>query len=681
MPASAAWIASTTAGGVCAGAISVQLSEFSLTALAGYAEFQNHPSFFLYGVLNATIGGPPAFFVTGLAAGLGFNRRLVIPDVSGVASFPLVAWAQGQGAPSMDPKQPIGDQVNKALAQLAQSGVVAPSVGDYWFAAGIEFTSFEIIHSFALLTVSLGTSVEIALLGLSPLTVPPDDPSPVAVVQLALEVSFSSSSGLLAVAGLLTGQSYVLAPECRLLGGFAFYLWFSGEHSGETVLTLGGYNPNFDVPDYYPAPPRVGLNWQVTPELSINGGLYFALTTNVVMAGGRLSAVWSSGPVSAWFTYWADFLMTFKPFHYYIDGGIDLGASFTVDLGLFSLSATVHLGVQLALWGPEFAGRAIVDLDVISFTIHFNDHLENPDTAISWSDFVAHLLPQQSPSGRAMGRRGQLPAPARTADVAAAGPAAAQIAVLRGLVRALEANASGPVWLVNAETFQCAILTVVPSKNVVLSPDPASPDVSNLQWAPDNQQPHNPDGSVIAPNLDFGVGPVNIAPADFQPELTISVNGPADTTFDVVRRFSNAPKALWERKSFDAHGTPLVDPSSGLTQATISNALVGLTLQPNAPRPDRTLPVPLESLLFNLDDIETFAASPGIPPDSNPFTDQTVAGTITAPAVEAVRLALLFAIAAQGMPVSSAVDVSALAHLGGNELEAAPVLRLLGEQQ
>jgi len=212
------------------------------------------------------IGGPPPFFVTGVAAGLGFNRKLVIPSVSGVANFPLVAWAQGIGTPSMDPDKPIGEQVGAVLASLAQSGVVAPSVGDYWLAAGIQFTSFELVTSFALLTVSLGTDVEIALLGLSTLSIPPDVAEPVAEVQLALEVAFSYDKGLLAVAGQLTPNSYVLSRSARLTGGFAFDLWFRGDHAGEFVLTLGGYNPSFTVPGYYPVVPRVGLTWQVVPR-------------------------------------------------------------------------------------------------------------------------------------------------------------------------------------------------------------------------------------------------------------------------------------------------------------------------------------------------------------------------------------------------------------------------------
>lgn len=662
------------------GALSVRAPELSLAALAGYAEYQDHPSFFLYGVLDAPLGGPPAFFVTGVAAGVGFNRKLIVPDVSGVANFPLVQWAQGNGTPSMDPTQPIGDQVTDALTKLAQAGVVAPSVGDYWFAAGIQFTSFELVNSFALLTVSEGTDVEIALLGLSTVTVPPMDPSPVAEVQLALEVAFAYSTGLLAVAGQLTNNSYVLSRSCRLTGGFAFYLWFKGDHAGETVLSLGGYNPSFTVPDYYPSVPRLGLNWQVVPELSITGGLYFALTPNVIMAGGKLSAVWNSGPIRAWFTYWADFLMTFKPFHYYIDGGIDLGASFTIDLWLFSISVTIHVGVDLALWGPEFAGRATVDLSIISFTITFNDQTQNKDTRIEWSKFVEQLLPAQPVPAKLAVRSGR---PLIEADAASDPPPAAvvQINVTNGLVRELAALPSGPCYLVNAETFQCAVLTVIPSKSVIFSPDPTQPQLTNLEWAPDEQQPHNKDGTLTAVNVDFGVGPSQLTPAQFQPSLTLQMASPEDSVLQAIRRFTSAPKALWENKTYDEHGVPQVDPATGLTQSGIPGALVGLTLVPYVAGPDFTRPVPLDSLLFTLDDnVQPFAWSPGVAPTSDTFTDQTVAGTITAPTVASVRSLLLGAMAAQGVGVATTVDVSSLADPANNDLQAAPRLRLLGEQ-
>jgi hypothetical protein len=667
------------------GALSVRVPEFSLAAFAGYAEYQDHPSFFLYGVLDVPLGGPPPFFITGVAAGFGFNRSLVIPPVSGVATFPLVAWAVGgAGTPSFDPTKPIGDQVKKAITLLMNAGVVAPTVGEYWFAAGVRFTSFEIIDSFALLTLSFGPVVEIAVLGLSTLTIPPDDPKPVAEVQIALEVSFSPTTGLLAVAGQLTPNSYVLSKSCRLTGGFAFYLWFSGDLAGQTVLSLGGYNPNFTVPKYFPVVPRLGLTWQVIPELNITGGLYFAITPNVVMAGGMLSAVWHSGPIRAWFSYWADFLMQFSPFHYYVDGGIDLGASFTVDLWLFSISVTIHVGVTVALFGPPFAGTATVDLSIISFTIHFgNQDAPAPKTSIPWSDFVMQLLP----SGRAQQKQRALPrGRLLLADAAAPAPAPSpppactQINVTTGLTRTLPANANVPVYLVNGTTFQCTVLTVIPNKTVTFDPNPSNPQDQNIQYAPDGQQP-NVKGVPIQPNTDFAAGPADISAADFQPTLELSLTTTnTDSVLLAIRRLTNAPKAFWETKAFDANGVPKTDPSTVLTESTIPNALVGFTLIPQVTQKDYTRPVPMDTLLFGLDDFEPFAWSPGVPPTTDSFTDQTVADTIMSSNVVTMRLALLGALAAQGVTVDQTVNVQSLQDAANNDLDAAPRLQLLGEQ-
>lgn len=68
-----------------------------------------------------------------------------------------------------------------------------------------------------------------------------------------------------------------------------------------------------------------------------------------------------------------------------------------------------------------------------------------------------------------------------------------------------------------------------------------------------------------------------------------------------------------------------------------------------------------------------------MPPEGDRFTGQTVAGTIADPAVAGVRGALLGALAAQGVTVSTTVDVSQLAGPATTGLQAAPRLRLLGE--
>src|SRR5439155_19296493 len=89
------------------GAAVLKAKALTLSAIGSYAYLDGHPSLFIYAVLDYPIGGPSFFFVTGLAAGFGYNRALIVPPVEGVAQFPLVAEATkkspaptgGTGAP------------------------------------------------------------------------------------------------------------------------------------------------------------------------------------------------------------------------------------------------------------------------------------------------------------------------------------------------------------------------------------------------------------------------------------------------------------------------------------------------------------------------------------------------------------------------------------------------------
>lgn len=639
------------------GELIIGASNITISALGAYGQVEGQSSLFLYAVLDYPIGGPPYFFVTGLAAGFGYNRRLLIPPLSGIPTFPLVQWAMGTGNPPVsDPSGNIGAQVTKVLTTLSESGVVAPSVGDDWIAAGIRFTSFELVDSFALLTVIFGNQFEVALLGLSRLSVPPQVTPPVALVELELVATFVPAQGLLAISAQLSPQSYVLSKDCHLTGGFAFYVWFSGQFAGDFVITLGGYSPMFTPPAHYPSVPRLGMNWQVTSELTISGSLYFALTSTAIMAGGSMSAVWSSGPIRAWFSVRADFLMVFTPFHYYIGASIQLGASFKVDLWFTTVTMTIHLGVGIEIWGPEFTGVATVDLSIISFTIRFGGSGQNTATTVSWGTFVDQLLPGGSNSGNRL---------AATAGAPAPGPAIVQINVSGGLISTYDNNGT-PLYLVNAEKLVLTTQAAVPSKTSSFS--------SNITLAPADQQPRE------TPNTNFGVGPTGTDSAGFQSNHEITITSTATGAFEAVRTLSNVPKALWQKKNFNRKGVPVgVDP---LNDTTITNVLTGFSLVPVAPVPDHTLPIELQFLQFTIDpNIQHFSWSNPYFTQSDPFSDQTVAATINSGDTLNNRPKLLAAVNRNGLHVSTNVNVAVLADPVTNYLLAPPMLRILGEQR
>ncbi|GAB3843979.1 hypothetical protein GCM10028822_00760 [Hymenobacter terrigena] len=388
------------------GAATIKTTGFALSAMGSYCYYDGHPSLFIYAYLEKALGGPSFFFVEGLAAGFGYNRALVMPDISQVANFPLVAQVMGGSS--------VPAETNPAMALQAQlkalSAYVPPSVGDIFLAVGVKFSSFKLINSFALLVVSFGNRMEIDLLGQSNIVVPLQElgkaVTPLAEVKILLMAKYLPDEGFLAVMAQLSPDSYIFSKDCHLTGGAAFYSWFKGEHEGDFVATVGGYHPAFKVPAHYPSVPRLALNWQVSEQLSVKGDMYFALCAHAFMAGGHLEAVYEDGDFKAWFKAGADFLVTWQPYHYEASIYVSMGASYTIHF-FGSHTISVDLGADLAIWGPEFSGRATVHIYVCDITIHFGANDSAELKPITWDDFKTKCLPEASKVLGAAVARGQ----------------------------------------------------------------------------------------------------------------------------------------------------------------------------------------------------------------------------------------------------------------------------------
>lgn len=449
----------------------VKTGTFALSAIGSYAKLNGHHSLFVYAVLDYPLGGPAFFFVTGLSAGFGYNRALRIPDVAKVAEFPLVAEAVSGASKIVDLREELG--------KLKE--YIPPTIGEYFLAVGIKFTSFKMVDSLALLTVSFGERFEIDVLGLSTLVMPAaaKDITPLAEVQMAIKASFIPDQGFLGVSGQLTSASYILSKSCHLTGGFAFYCWFSGEHAGDFVLTLGGYHPSFRPPDHYPGVSRLGLNWNVDTNLAIKGELYCALTPHSLMAGGCLEATWQSDDITAWFKASADFLIAWKPYHYDAAMSVDVGVSYTYHL-IGTHHITVNVGADLHIWGPEFSGNAHIHLSVISFDVSFGSSSSSSPQPIEWGTFKESFLP---------------------GDDAVCG-----ISIRDGLVREAVTEEEESIWVVNPKDFSLVTNSVIPSKEAFRGEDNEAIDIA---------------GNA---NANFGIGSMGVKSGDLCSKHTIEIS-------------------------------------------------------------------------------------------------------------------------------------------------------------
>ena len=112
------------------------LDTFQLSAIGGYSQTdKGEASIFLFAVLIAPIGGPPFFFITGIAGGFGYNRKL--PPPGPVASNPFMQLMNGG-------LQLSGDDAVQFKALSSEFMVMA---SDYWVAAGVKFTTFGFIQA------------------------------------------------------------------------------------------------------------------------------------------------------------------------------------------------------------------------------------------------------------------------------------------------------------------------------------------------------------------------------------------------------------------------------------------------------------------------------------------------------------------------------------------------------
>lgn len=368
------------------GELTIQYQQFSFVGLGSYqpAAEGRKEAFFAYLFVGYAFGGPPCFYVTGLAAGFGVNQKIQVPDIWHIADFPFIQAAEG--------KKKAG---NAGEILEAAGSYIKTEEGSDFITAGVRFTSFGMVESIVLLNVEFGRKLEISLLGLSQMDLPPKASNPIVHGTLALKAVFCPEDGILQIEGALTSEAYIFTKDCHITGGFAFYSWFSGEHAGDFVITVGGYHPNFQKKPHYPTVERVGIRWNISKELSLSGEAYFALVPSCLMAGGKLDLLYQAGKLKAWCHLAADFLIQWNPFYYDIAVSASLGVSYRLDLLFIHHTFTLEVSASMHLWGPEFAGEVRIKWSIISFTIGFNRNSKRGALPICWKEFRERFLDEK----------------------------------------------------------------------------------------------------------------------------------------------------------------------------------------------------------------------------------------------------------------------------------------------
>jgi hypothetical protein len=366
------------------GMLLIQITQFGFVAVGAYSQPNDaqgkYTSLFVFAGIFIVVGLPPIVEVEGFGLGVGYNRELIVPDnLNQIPSFILVAALDDASQFANDP---MGE-----LMQIRSS--IPARRGSFWLAVGLHGTSFVIVHLTAVVYVALDRGVEVGVLGVARMALPTDDTALVSI-ELALKARFSTAEGILSIQAQLTDNSWLLSKDCQLTGGFAYFMWFP---QSQFVLTIGGYNPNFQKPPQFPDVPRLGYHWSLLGAINIKGESYFALTNTCVMAGARMEATYGPDCIHIWFTAYTDFLLSWDPFYYDIQIGISVGAAFHMEIcfiGCVDIDISVSLGASLHVSGPPLHGEVTVDLAIASVTVAFGPS-PNPNSQFI-TDFGAFTL-------------------------------------------------------------------------------------------------------------------------------------------------------------------------------------------------------------------------------------------------------------------------------------------------
>lgn len=541
------------------GMVSVGFKAFQLAGIGSYAKHRGTTSLFLFAYLGFPMGGPPPFFVTGLALGFGINRNFIPPTIDKVIDFPLIKISTPQAAAA---QQKLG-----IAALMTDLQYYIPfSKGDYFLVAGINFESFKIVSTQALLAVKFGNDLEVTLLGVSRMSFPAVN------IELMFMAQFIPSEGIFMARGQLTENSYIFHRSVRLTGGFAVGFWFSGPHAGDFVISIGGYHPDFRPPAHYPTNiPRLGINWQISSSMSLVGEMYFALTPQAIMAGIMLKATFDSGWLYAYLCIKADFIVYWKPFFYDVSISIAVAVRATIGKGWLSVNINMSIEAGLKIWGPDFSGIAYLDLGIKTFKLEFGAGASRNPNPITWEEFKKEFIPAKPLT----------------------------LSVSAGLLGKLQMG-DKEILLVNAKEMTFISDSVIPATKVDIGSVKAPVTALTIG--------NNPSTNALkvfgeeTANTQFGVSPMFATSFDATHsiivERQIGENKWESAISEIKYKsiLKNLPKALWGQGRYTGG-------VSGASEGIVKNLLAGFECSPGEEaKSDATKTLDADNLAYTLED-------------------------------------------------------------------------------
>lgn len=363
------------------GLVTFRMGKIEIVAIGSYIKTPSYSSLFAFGYLGVPIPVDPSFNILGLALGFGLNRNFVMPNISEVAEFPLVKIIRHGGLRE-------GESVQKVFSDLNR--YIPPEEGSYVIAAGIKFDTYKLIVTTGILAIAFGNKTSVTLLGLSVMSL-----EGVYYIEFAFSMRADLEDGIFMARGQLTDKSYVLLPQLRLTGGFAFGMWLKGPEAGDFVLSVGGYHPKFKPPSYYPDDiPRLGFDLNLGP-VRIYGKIYYALTPGCIMAGIEAGIVYKYEGSLLYahiaIQFQADFIIRWNPFFYEAEISCHVFIDLRVGIGWFSISYRQNLVARLLVAGPGFGGKALIKIAGYELETYFGErHRKKPE--LRRPDFVKAYL-------------------------------------------------------------------------------------------------------------------------------------------------------------------------------------------------------------------------------------------------------------------------------------------------